>query len=414
MQPLPATESRRGNLALCLFVAVNLLNYIDRQMLYAVFPLLKRDFALSDAALGALGSAFMVSYLVTAPLFGWLGDRGNRVRLAAGGFLVWTCTTALSGLAGSYRALLFARSAVGVGEASFGTVSPGLLADCYPDRKRGHLMAMLYLAIPVGSALGYILGGVIGARWGWHAAFLAAGVGGLALAIPLAMLKEPPRGGGGDGGKANAPPAAKDYLALLRNRPYVLNTAAMTAMTFAMGGLAQWAPTFLVRDHGIELARGNTIFGGLTVVAGIAGTLAGGWLGEKARRRRPDGHLLVSGFGFLAGVPIAAWAILTPSTTGCLAAIFLAELFLFLNTAPLNTTTLDVTDPAVHSMAFAANIFVIHALGDALSPTLLGWLSDRWGLRHALLVTPAALAVAGAFCFLCAKSVREAGGGKSA
>jgi len=400
--------------ALGLFVAVNLLNYIDRQVLFAVFPLIKIDLRLSDTALGFLGSAFMLSYLVFAPLFGWLGDNWSRTRLAAGGVVVWSLATALAGFAPGYRTLLAARATVGVGEASFGTVSPGLIADFFPKERRGRILAWFYVAIPVGSALGYLLGGVLGQRYGWHAAFLLVGVPGLLLAIPIALLRTPPRGGDdadphpafghplprGEGKRATA-----GYTALFRNRSFVYNTLAMAAMTFAIGGLAQWIPSFLNRSHSLDVARGNTLFGATTVLAGILGTMAGGWLGDRWQKTNGKGYLLISGWGFLIGTPFAAWAILAPDLTSCMAAIFIAEFFLFLNTGPLNTVIINVTNPAVRAMAFAVNIFFIHALGDAVSPSILGWLSDQWGLRSALLITPCAMVLAGIFCFICGRFV---------
>ena len=403
--------------ALGLLLAVNLLNYIDRQVLFAVFPLIKTDLQLTDTALGFLGSAFMLSYLLFAPLFGWIGDVWSRTRLAAGGLIVWSLATALAGFAPGYRTLLAARATVGIGEASFGTVSPGLVADYFPKEHRGRVLAWFYVAIPVGSALGYLLGGLLGQLYGWHTAFLLVGVPGLLLAVPIALLRTPPRGGDaaphpitpllyarqgaeGDGKKATA-----EYAALFRNRSFVCNTLAMAAMTFAIGGLAQWIPSFLNRVHSLDVARGNTLFGATTVLAGILGTLAGGWLGDRWQKRSGKGYLLVSGWGFLIGTPFAVWAILSPGLTGCMTAIFFAEFFLFLNTGPLNTVIINVTDPAVRAMAFAVNIFFIHALGDAVSPSILGWLSDRWGLQSALLITPGAMLLAGIFCFICGRYV---------
>ena len=391
--------------ALGLLLAVNLLNYIDRQVLFAVFPLIKIDLQLSDTALGFLGSAFMLSYLLVAPLFGWLGDHWSRTRLASGGLVVWSLATALAGYSTGYRTLLAARATVGVGEASFGTVSPGLIADFFPKERRGQILSWFYVAIPVGSALGYLLGGVLGQRYGWHAAFLLVGAPGLLLAIPIALLRTPPRGGDAPhpGGAGHG--ATTGYSALFKNRSFVCNTLAMAAMTFAIGGLAQWIPSFLFRVHTIDVAKGNTLFGATTVLAGILGTMAGGWLGDRWQKRSGRGYLLVSGWGFLIGAPFAAWAILAPGLTGCMTAIFIAEFFLFLNTGPLNTVIINVTNPAVRAMAFAVNIFFIHALGDAVSPSLLGWLSDRWDLRSALLVTPFVMLLAGLLCFACGRFV---------
>jgi len=404
----PISQSYR-RYALGLLLAVNLLNYIDRQVLFAVFPLIKIDLQLTDTALGFLGSAFMLSYLLIAPLFGWLGDHWSRTRLASGGLVVWSLATALAGFAPGYKTLLAARATVGIGEASFGTVSPGLISDFFPKEQRGRILSWFYVAIPVGSALGYLLGGLLGQRYGWHAAFLLVGVPGLLLAIPLALLRTPPRGGddaashplpSGEGKRANA-----GYADLFRNRSFVCNTLAMAAMTFAIGGLAQWIPSFLYRVHSLDVAKGNTLFGATTVLAGILGTLAGGWLGDRWQKRSGKGYLLISGWGFLIGTPFAAWAILAPGLTGCMSAIFMAEFFLFLNTGPLNTVIINVTNPAVRAMAFAVNIFFIHALGDAVSPSILGWLSDQWGLRSALLITPGAMLLAGLFCFICGRFV---------
>ncbi|GFO69846.1 MFS transporter [Geomonas limicola] len=394
-----------------LLLAVNLLNYIDRQVLFAVFPLLKADLNLSDTALGFLGSAFMLSYMMLAPLFGWLGDHWSRVKLAASGLVVWSLATALAGLAPGYRTLLAARATVGVGEASFGTVSPGLIADYFPKERRGEILSWFYVAIPVGSALGYLLGGILGEKFGWHAAFLMVGLPGLALALPIALLRTPPRTpaasahGAPDSGTDLPAEGSGSYLDLFRNRSFVFNTLAMAAMTFAIGGLAQWIPSFLNRTHGLNVAKGNTLFGGITVLAGILGTLAGGWLGDRWQKKSPAGYLHVSGWGFLIGTPFAAWAILAPDLKSCLGAIFVAEFFLFLNTGPLNTVIINVTPPTMRAMAFAVNIFFIHALGDAFSPSILGWLSDLWNLRSALLITPLAMALSGVLCFACGRFV---------
>ncbi|HXX53934.1 MAG TPA: MFS transporter [Thermodesulfovibrionales bacterium] len=394
-----------GRYALALLIAANMLNYIDRQVIYAVFPLIKDDLKLSDTLLGFLGSAFMLSYMVSAPLIGWLGDRAGRVKLASRGLALWSLATAGGALASGYKSLLVARTAVGIGEASFGTVAPALLADYFPRVKHGRVLASLYLAIPVGSALGYVLGGIIGQTMGWHAAFLIVGIPGLLLVIPLHLLRDPRADMRGPG-LGRPVQSWKDY-SLILNNSFVTNTAAMAAMTFALGGLAQWFPTFLYRMHRLDVAKGNTLFGAITVVAGIAGTLAGGWLGDRLQRRSKKGYLVISGWGFVIGLPIMVYALVTPSLWGCLSAVFLGEFFLFLNTGPLNTVIVLITQPEMRAMAFAINIFFIHALGDAVSPTILGWFSDMLGLQTALLVTPVAIVCAAFFCFLCSRFIER-------
>ncbi len=396
-----------GRYVLVLLLAVNLLNYIDRQVLYAVFPLIKDDFHLSDTELGFLGSAFMLCYMISAPALGWLGDRMSRVKLAAQGLAVWSIATAGAGLAAGYSTLLAARTVVGIGEASFGTVSPGLLVDYHPREQRGRVLSFFYLAIPVGSALGYLFGGVLGRAFGWHAAFLMVGVPGLILAVPLRLLREPVRGGGERETNEAAGASGKRYRSLFTNRSYIINTLAMAAMTFALGGLAQWMPTFLFREHNLDVAKANALFGGITVAAGIMGTLAGGWLGDHFQKKHGRGYLTVSGWGFVLGAPITAYALFTHSLAGCAAAMFFAEFFLFLNTGPLNTVIVNVTRPGMRAMAFAVNILVIHALGDAVSPTILGRLSDLHGLRNALLLTPMMIVLAAFLCFVCTRFIEE-------
>lgn len=393
------SESRRygPRVALALLLAVNLLNYVDRQALYAVFPLIKSDLHLSDTGLGFLGSAFMLCYMTAAPVFGRLGDRGNRARLAAGGLAVWSLATMLSGMAGSYRTLLAARSLVGIGEASFGTVSPGLVSDYFPLERRGRMLSLFFLAIPVGSALGYILGGQLGQAFGWQTAFLLVGLPGLFLALPLYFLHDPRQNIQTD--SLSSEPVLSELGRFWQNRTYVSATLSMAAMTFALGGLAQWAPSFLNRSFGLEVARGNTLFGVITVVAGIVGTLSGGWLGDRFQRRSATGYLYVSAVGFLLGAPLMVLALTTTNLTLCLTAIFGAEMFLFLNTGPLNTVLINVVHPGRRAMGFAINIFAIHALGDAISPAIIGFLSDQWDLPRALLITPLAVLAAAVFAF---------------
>jgi MFS family permease len=386
--------------ALALLLAVNLLNYIDRQVLYAVFPLIKADLQLSDTELGFLGSSFMLCYMLSAPFFGRIGDRGSRTNLASFGLATWSLATGLAGFAPGYRLLLTARTVVGIGEASFGTVSPGLLADFFAKERRGRVLSYFYLAIPVGSALGYLLGGVIGQRLGWHAAFLLVGVPGLLLALPVHFLRDPRKANASAADEAGQGWRAA-FATLLRNRSFVIATLAMAAMTFAIGGLSQWMPSFFNRVHRLDVERANTLFGAITVAAGITGTLAGGWLGDRLQQKSSKGYLLVSGWGFIIGAPLAVAAIMAPSLITALATIFAAEFFLFFNTGPLNTVLVNVTAPSLRATAFAVNIFFIHALGDAFSPTILGLFSDLWGIRPALLIAPVAIVLAAVLCFLC-------------
>ncbi|MBI2116498.1 MAG: MFS transporter [candidate division NC10 bacterium] len=389
-------------IVLAFLFGVNLLNYIDRQILFAVFPPIQAELGLSDTQLGLLASAFMWVYLSTAPVFGLLADRWSRPRLMGLGVAVWSVATAFSGVVRHHRDLLIGRAVVGVGEASYGSVAPALLSDHFVPERRGRALAVFSMAIPVGSALGYLLGGVLEQAFGWRAAFFVVGLPGLFLAWSVGRLPEPPRGAL-DGTAVMAVgaglPRKPDYLRLLRTRSYVLNCLAMTAMTFAIGGLAAWVPTYLVRVRGMALAEANLTFGLLTLVSGVGGTVAGGWLGDRLLTRVPAAYFLVSGVGLLLSVPCAAAVILLENRTWVLAAIFLAEVFIFLNTGPLNAIIANVSRAEVRATAYALNIFVIHALGDAISPTIVGMVSDRVGLAAAFWIAPASLTLAALFCF---------------
>ncbi len=197
----------------------------------------------------------------------------------------------------------------------------------------------------------------------------------------------------------------RSALVLLRTRSYVLNTLAMAAMTFALGGLAAWVPTFLVRVKGLELGAANIGFSAATLLAGILGTLLGGWLGDRLLRVTPRAYPLLSGAGLLAGIPFVLVALFHPEPAVYWPAIFLAEVLIFLNTSPLNAVIVGVTLPRLRATAFAVNIFVVHALGDALSPTLIGVLSDLADLQTALLLAPLFLLLAGGICFLTARHI---------
>ncbi len=406
MSPTQSTAERDARYALTVLCAINLVNYIDRQVLYAVFEPIKSAFGLNDARLGLLGAAFMWVYLLAAPLVGPLADRFPRRHIIAIALIGWSAATAASSLAAGFWTLFLCRALVGIGEAAYGAASPTLIAECFPPERRSSVLSIFYMAIPVGSALGYLVGGQIAGIWGWRAAFLLVGLPGLALAGLMPAVREPaPPGPKAPASSAPEAPAA--YRELLRNRSYLVNSLAMAAMTFALGGLGAWFPTFLVREARMGVAAANTMFGGVTVVAGVLGTLAGGWIGDRAQRRTRKAYFLVSGAGLLLGVPTSLLAILFAAHPAAPTLIFVAEVFLFLNTGPLNALIVNVTRPAARARAFALNIFLIHLLGDAISPAILGAISDAAGLRAALLTAPAMLALAGALCLAGARGVER-------
>jgi MFS family permease len=374
---------------------LNFVNYIDRFILAAVLPRIKTDFALNDLQLGLLANAFLVAYFITSPAFGRLGDRGSRPRLIGAGVALWSLATAAAGLTRNFMQLIAARAAVGVGEAAYATISPALLADYFPVARRGRAFSVFYVAIPVGAAVGYLLGGVLERAFGWRAAFYAVGLPGLALALLALTIPDPPRGasdGRHDGGSETL---GATLGRLGRNLPYVGTVLGYAAYTFALGGLAVWMPTYLERVRGLDLARADILVGGVTAVAGLGGTFVGGYIGDRLAARVRHGHLWLSGLATLAA-SLPAWLALTAtSPTTYQTSLFVAEFLLFLSTGPINVVIVSAVPAGMRAMAMAVSIFVIHALGDALSPPIIGTLADLGGLARAVTVVPLAIVVAG-------------------
>ena len=399
-------KSRPGALAaLALLLGINLFNYIDRQVLAAVEPLIRDHFGVSQAKMGWLATAFLVSYMAFSPLFGWLGDRFSRWVLVAVGVALWSLASGATGLAHTFVLLLLTRCFVGIGEAAYGPVAPTILSDLYPVSSRGRILSWFYLAIPVGSALGYTLGGGMASVFhSWRAPFYAVVVPGLLLGLWALFMRESRRGPGGPGAAPRHSRAA-DYLSLLKNRSYVLDTLGMTAMTFAIGGMGFWMPTYVYEyryGKQADLGHVNLVFGGITVVAGFAATLAGGWAGDRLRGKLPGSYFIVSAGGLLAGFPKLLGMVWTafPYAWGF---VFLAVFCLFFNTGPSNTILANVTPPSVRATAFAVNILVIHALGDAISPPAIGWISDHYSMDTGFFVVGLMFLVGGVIWLLGAR-----------
>jgi MFS family permease len=396
---------------------INLLNYLDRYVVSALLPDLKRaPLYLSDFQLGTLMSGFLVVYTLVAPLFGRIGDRGSRTRPIAIGVFLWSLATGLSGLAGSYLQLLGGRAAVGIGEAAYVTIASSLLADYFPVRTRGRAFAIFNMAIPVGAALGYIVGGVVRAHYGWRAAFYVAGVPGILLAAWMFRLPDPPRGAQDPAPNdiADATPRTQRswwlvYLLLLRQRPYMLTVLGYAAYTFALGGLAFWAPTFLERVRGIPALQASAGFGEIVVITGFVGTFAGGWLGDYLLKYSRQAYLWMSGGMTLLAVPVVYVALAAGAPSVFYPALIAAELLLFMSTGPINTAIVNLVNPLERASAVALSVLAIHLLGDVFSPSLIGVLSDHFSLGNAVMVVPVAVVVSAVLWFFAAKAAAVSG-----
>jgi MFS family permease len=378
--------------ALILLLAINLFNYLDRQVLAAVVENIEGDLnpVIPDwlenvlgthALLGMLAMAFMATYMLTAPIFGRLAERVSRWWLVGIGVAVWSLASGASGLAKTFGILFLTRCLVGVGEGAYGPIAPDMISDLYPVSIRGRVLAWFYMAIPVGSALGYVLGGAIATTLGWQWAFFLVVPPGLLLAVLCWFMKEPVRG------LADQVQRNEDITSpsidlrssiriLLRTPSYVLVTLGMTAMTFAMGGIGFWMPYYInhFREYGDQRPV-DIIFGVIVVVAGLGATLLGGYVGDKLRARFPGSYFLVSGLAMLLGLPFSIAMLFVPFPWAWIF-VFLACFCLFFNTGPTNTILANVSPPSIRASAFALNILIIHALGDVISPLVIGIITD--------------------------------------
>lgn len=381
-------------LALAILTALNLLNYIDRTVLFSVLPLIQKEFAVSKTQLGILTSAFLGCYMLTAPFTGPLSNRFSRRRVIAVGGALWSGLTLLTAFTHTYSELLLRHTLVGIGEAVFSTIAPTLVVDLFPEEKRGRILGIFYLAIPVGSAAGYLLGGHLAPGHGWRFPFYVAAVPGFILALATWFIPEPERGG------SDAPNIIRrDTLsALIENPAYWAATLGMAMMTFSLGGLQQWIPTFLSQERDFSLESANLLFGMIIVVDGVFAALIGGWLGDRLLPRMKGAYYFVSAVGMALGVPAMIFALYFRGRI-MVPAIWIAAFFLLLNMAPLNAAIINSVGPHVRTTALAINIWVIHILGDIPSPTMMGYIADRSTLERSFILPVIAMVLSAAILF---------------
>jgi MFS family permease len=394
-EPAPGLTGARKYYGLSVVTVLNFLNYIDRYIIAAVLPRMQTELGLTNTEAGLLATAFLVAYFITSPFFGALGDRLSRTRLMAFGVAAWSVATAATGMMRGFGQLLTARSFVGIGEAAYGTISPALLSDYFPKSQRGRAFAVFYVAIPVGAAVGYLLGGWIEPAFGWRAAFYIVGVPGIVMAVLALTISDPPRGSAEESTSSIAQPLRATLLGFSRNFAYTGTVLGYAAYTFAVSGLAFWMPKYLEEVRGLDLSRANFLVGSVTVIAGLLGTFVGGYLGDFFSSRMKHGQLWICSVSSLAAI-VPTWLCLTvPSAPGYAIWLFVAEFFLFLSTGPVNVVIVSVVPIAARAMAVAVSIFTIHLLGDAISPPVIGALADRSTLAFAVLIVPLTVAVSG-------------------
>jgi len=359
-------------LMLALLTGINILNYIDRSILFGVQTLIQNEFHVSNAAMGKLTSAFFICYMVAGPVMGWMGDRYSRKLIVAVGIFIWSGFTLLTWVTHTYNQLLFRHAIVGIGEASYATIAPTLIADLFPVERRGRMLAIFYLGLPFGTAAGFFIGGILGPHFGWRIPFMVVALPGFVLALLMLLLREPPRG---QTEIDDTSPIRSTVPGLLKNGAFITATLGMAMYTFAIGGLQQWIVPFLERVRKVPLAQADHAFGAMAAFNGIVATLIGGWAADRLLKRYNGAYYTFSGITMLISVPLMVLTIYIAGRP-LYPLMFVTLFFVLLGTAPSNAALVNAVSPRIRATALAVNLFVIHLLGDASSPWIIGKISD--------------------------------------
>lgn len=397
-EQVPSRPGQGAAYAVLVLTSMNLLNYVDRWVPSAVKEKLKEDeqLQLDDAQTGFIFTSFIVVYMLASPFFGALADKGPRRLLIGLGVAVWSLATAAAAFATGFWTLLMARAMVGVGEAAYATIAPSLIADFYPPARRNRVMTIFYVVIPIGAALGFTLGGHLGEAYGWRQAFLVCGLPGLLVACSALLMRDPGRGTFEDpAARAMPPPGWGEALrTMFASRTYLFAVGGYIAVTWGTGGMGDWFVTFLTRERGMGLGQAGTWVGTVTAVGGLCGTACGGLLADRLRGRTRQPYLALAGLSMIPAALAALLALQVQDPTTCVALIAVAQFFLWFYNGPINALIANSVPGAILARAFAVSILLIHLLGDAVSPPIIGAISDATGdLPLALLTVPLALGV---------------------
>ncbi|HMF52986.1 MAG TPA: MFS transporter, partial [Edaphobacter sp.] len=386
--------------ALVLLTALNFVNYIDRYILPGVQEQIKGEFHLTDAQIGTLTLWFMLAYMLTSPITGWLGDRFPRKPMIVIAALFWSGINFFTASVQSYDSLNLRHAALGIGEASFGIFAPAMLSDFYPAEQRNRVLTIFNVAIPVGAALGYLVGGVIGEHHGWRMAFIVSAVPGALIGLLILFFMKEPARGASQHEKARLEKGT--VLALLKNKAYLASILGYAAVTFSLGGISWWMPSFLERVGGRSQSNAAFLMGAITVVTGLLGTIVGGVIAQRWSKATPKALYLVPAISAALAVPPALVCFFGPKTL-TVPSLALAIFLIFLGTGPVNAATMNAVRPEVRATAMAGQLFIIHALGDAISPRVIGAVSDRSTLNLGLGSTLITLVLAAIIFFVGAR-----------
>lgn len=400
---------------LIVLALINFLNYADRQVMAPLVSLLQKSRAdgglsLSDGEAGALQTAFMVVHSLMSIPMGIFADRFLRRKMIAVGVGVWSLATAGAGFAQSFAQLFLARAAVGVGEATYAPAASTLISDKFPPASRARALGVFQLGMVIGGATGVVMGGIVGGSWGWRAAFYVVGLPGLLLAVVAWLIREDRRAPAPKGAPVDAPPASSlaiDVQHMVRSPAVVWINVAGILITFFTGAFIYWLPTFLLRYHyggdTNQLKTVSVTFGILATVAGAIGVLAGSLIADRLEKRRPGaGRLLTVAIGTFASVPCALVGFLAQDITLVYIACGVGVFFNVWYVGPILAALHDVVPPRYRGTATGAYLLLVHLLGDAFSPWIVGAISGATQSLKLGLAVAAGLLTVGGFAALLA------------
>ncbi|XP_065092234.1 protein spinster isoform X2 [Ochlerotatus camptorhynchus] len=365
---------------------VNLINYMDRFTIAGVLKDIQDQFQIGDDEGGLLQTVFVLSYMICAPIFGYLGDRYSRKWIMALGVLLWSTTTLLGSFMNSFGWFITFRALVGIGEASYSTIAPTIISDLFVGDLRSKMLALFYFAIPVGSGLGYIVGSETAKFFGsWAYALRVTPILGIVAVVLIALIRDPERGQSEGSHHMEATSYREDIKDIVRNPSFMLSTAGFTCVAFVAGALAWWGPKFiylgLVSQPGNENITLNDVsykFGIIAMLAGLVGVPAGSYMARKLRPLYPSCDPMICAGGLFCSSPLIYLALVVTKYSGtwCFFLVFFAEVSLNLTWSIVADILLYVVVPTRRSTAEAFQILISHAFGDAGSPYFVGVISE--------------------------------------
>ena len=416
--------------ALFVLTAINLLNYMDRYVPSSVKELIKEDLHLTDAETAYPLTGMILVYMIVSPIFGHIADKqlADRRLILCLSIAFWSIATAAAGLANDLWSLVILRSLVGVGEAAYVVIATPMLADMFPPQERNIVLGIFYMAIPVGAALGFLLGGTLGSLLSWRYAFLICGIPGLFVSFSTLYLKDPGMGANDkhitfhsprtlrnevkqssssftprdtDSQETVVRTAWTDYKEILSNVCFLLCLAGITANCFAAGALADWLPTFFARYHGYSLSSAGLVCGAATVIGGIGGMFLGAWAADRYKYTIKSSYFFFPALFSIPAAITATIAIHIDSDIMASLLVIIAQLFMWTYTSPIGALSIQCLHPSLRARSVGLQIFIQHILGDVISPPIVGSISDASGsLRAGIQILPIAIGLCSVFWFL--------------